>query len=150
MDDGHPVSGSEVREREARQPRPVENAPELTPLRARGPISPQQRVVLLDIWERSGASAEEFGELVGVTGTTLYQWRKSMWFVLMALAIVGYLLILVDPANGYLSDDSIGPMIIGTVFLIGFGAVSLGTWAYFRFRPGRPDADRTGEVVLEG
>jgi transposase InsO family protein len=76
MEDGRPVEGSEVRERQAGQPRAVENAPEGGLSRGRGPISPAQRIVLLDIWERSGSSAEEFGELVGLTSTTLYQWRK--------------------------------------------------------------------------
>ena len=68
----------------------------------------------------------------------------------MALAIVGYLLILVDPQNGYLSSDSSGPMIVGIIFLTVFGIVSLGTWAYFRFRPAREGGDRPGEVAIEG
>lgn len=44
--------------------------------RPKSPMTAQQRIVLLDIWQRSGASAEEFGELVGVTGATLYEWRR--------------------------------------------------------------------------
>jgi hypothetical protein len=74
-------------------------------------------------------------------GHPLFQWRKSMWFVLFALAVFGYLLILVDPANGYLSDDSRTPMIVGIVFLLVFGIVSIGTWAYFRYRPLRRSAE---------
>jgi hypothetical protein len=80
-------------------------------------------------------------------GHPLYRWRKSMWFALFALAIFGYLLILVDPANGYLSSSSQGPMIIGIAFLVGFGIVSIGTWAYFRYRPARSGGDRPGEVA---
>jgi len=80
-------------------------------------------------------------------GHPLYRWRKSMWFALFALAIFGYLLILVDPANGYLSSSSQGPMIIGICFLVGFGIVSIGTWAYFRYRPARSGGDRPGEVA---
>lgn len=76
MEEGRPVSGSEVREGESPQPRAVENSAEGAAGRARTPMTAQQRIVLLDIWERSGSSAEEFGELVGVTGATLYQWRK--------------------------------------------------------------------------
>jgi hypothetical protein len=78
-------------------------------------------------------------------GHPLFQWRRGMWFVLFALAVMAYLLILVDPANGYLSDDSRTPMLIGVIFLVTFGVVSLGTWAYFRYRPGRPGGDRPGE-----
>lgn len=76
MDDGRPVSGSEVGGEKSPQPRAVENSSDAVQGRSRGPMTAQQRIVLLDIWERSGASAEEFGELVGVTGTTLYQWRR--------------------------------------------------------------------------
>ena len=47
--------------------------------------------------------------------------------------------------NGYLSNDSIVPLMIGVVFLISFGIVSLGTWAYFRYRPARVGLDRRGE-----
>jgi hypothetical protein len=78
-------------------------------------------------------------------GHPLYHWRRSMWFPLFAFAIFGYLLILVNPVNGYLSNDSIVPMMIGLVFLVGFGVISLGTWAYFRYRPARLGLDRRGE-----
>ena len=67
-------------------------------------------------------------------------------FVVFALSVMGYLLILVDPANGYLSDDSRTPMLVGVIFLVLFGIVSLGTWAYFRFRPARIGLDRPGEA----
>ena len=78
-------------------------------------------------------------------GHPLFHWRRSMWFPLFALAIFGYLLILVNPVNGYLSNDSIIPMLIGVVFLVSFGIVSVGTWAYFRYRPARIGLDRRGE-----
>jgi len=76
MEEGRPVSSSEVGGSPTPQPPTAENSESTSARATRGPMTPQQRVVLLDIWERSGSSAEEFGELVGVTGTTLYQWRK--------------------------------------------------------------------------
>jgi hypothetical protein len=79
-------------------------------------------------------------------GHPLFAWRRSLWFPLFALAIFGYLLILVDPANGYLSNDSQAPMLVGIVFLVTFGLVSMGTWAYFRYRPARIGGDRPGEA----
>ena len=82
-------------------------------------------------------------------GHPLFRWRKSVWFALFALAVMGYLLILVDPANGYLSDSSRTPMIIGIVFLVSFGIISIGTWAYFRYRPARTGADRPGEAAAD-
>lgn len=39
-------------------------------------FTPQQRLLLLDIWERSEASAADFGALVGLATHTLYAWRK--------------------------------------------------------------------------
>jgi hypothetical protein len=79
-------------------------------------------------------------------GHPLFLWRRSAWFAVFALSVMGYLLILVDPANGYLSDDSRTPMLIGVIFLVIFGIVSLGTWAYFRYRPARQGADPSGEA----
>jgi hypothetical protein len=78
-------------------------------------------------------------------GHPLYKWRRSMWFPLFVLAVFGYLMILVDPANGYLSDNSRTPTIVGVIFLVAFGIVSIGTWAYFRYRPARAGGDRPGE-----
>jgi hypothetical protein len=80
-------------------------------------------------------------------GHPLFHWRRSMWFPLFALAIFGYLLILVDPVNGYLSNDSIVPMMVGVIFLAAFGLISLSTWAYFRYRPARMGLDRRGEAA---
>jgi hypothetical protein len=45
-----------------------------------------------------------------------------------------------------LSNDSITPMLVGVIFLVTFGIVSVGTWAYFRFRPVRAGEDRPGEA----
>jgi transposase InsO family protein len=39
-------------------------------------IEPSQRIVLLDVWTRSGLVAAEFGALVGLTAATLYEWKK--------------------------------------------------------------------------
>jgi transposase InsO family protein len=40
------------------------------------PISPQQRLLLLDLWQKSGLPAGDFGALVGVSKHTLYAWKK--------------------------------------------------------------------------
>jgi transposase InsO family protein len=40
------------------------------------PISPEQRLLLLDLWQKSGLPAGDFGALVGVSKHTLYAWKK--------------------------------------------------------------------------
>ncbi len=42
----------------------------------RGPLSPAQRLLLLDTWKRSGLPAADFAALVGVSKHTLYAWRS--------------------------------------------------------------------------
>src|SRR6266849_1938180 len=39
-------------------------------------VTPQQRLLLLDIWQRSGLPAGDFAALVGVSKHTLYDWKK--------------------------------------------------------------------------
>ena len=38
-------------------------------------IPPEQRILILDAWARSGLPAKDFAALVGVASGTLYQWR---------------------------------------------------------------------------
>jgi transposase InsO family protein len=40
-------------------------------------LTPQQRLLLLDTWKRSGLPAGDFAALVGVCKYTLYSWRKK-------------------------------------------------------------------------
>jgi transposase InsO family protein len=39
-------------------------------------LTPEQRLLVLDVWQRSGLAASEFSELVGLSTHTLYGWRK--------------------------------------------------------------------------
>jgi transposase InsO family protein len=40
-------------------------------------LSPQQRLLLLDTWRRSGLPAGDFAAMVGLSKHTLYAWKKS-------------------------------------------------------------------------
>jgi putative transposase len=40
------------------------------------PLSPQQRLLLLDTWQRSGLPARDFGALVNISRHTLYAWKR--------------------------------------------------------------------------
>jgi transposase InsO family protein len=41
------------------------------------PLTPQQRLLLLDTWQRSGLPAGDFAALVGISKHTLYAWKKK-------------------------------------------------------------------------
>ena len=41
------------------------------------PLSPQQKLLLLDTWMRSGLPARDFGALVNVSRHTLYAWKRQ-------------------------------------------------------------------------
>ena len=38
-------------------------------------LSPQQRLLMLDTWQRSGLPAGEFASVVGISKHTLYKWK---------------------------------------------------------------------------
>jgi transposase InsO family protein len=42
----------------------------------RTPFTPEQRLLILDSWQRSGLPAADFGTLVGLSKHTLYAWKK--------------------------------------------------------------------------
>ena len=41
------------------------------------PMTPEQRLLILDTWQRSGLPAGDFASLVGVSKHTLYAWKKK-------------------------------------------------------------------------
>ena len=41
------------------------------------PLTPEQRLLILDTWRRSGLPAGDFGALVGLSKHTLYAWKKK-------------------------------------------------------------------------
>lgn len=46
------------------------------PVPAPPPVTPQQRLLLLDTWQRSGLPAGDFADLVGCCKSTLLAWKK--------------------------------------------------------------------------
>ena len=40
-------------------------------------FTPEQRLLILDVWKRSGLYATDFAPLVGTTNSTLYVWKKK-------------------------------------------------------------------------
>src|SRR5205085_7394993 len=62
-----PLSGR-PRHRQRRLARPEEAKP---------PLTPEQRLLALDAWQRSGLPAGDFAPLVGLSKFTLYAWKKK-------------------------------------------------------------------------
>ncbi len=45
--------------------------------KAKTPYSPEQRILLLDTWRRSGLPAKDFAAMVGISKHTLYKWKQQ-------------------------------------------------------------------------
>src|SRR5262249_55727603 len=73
------------------EPPPDAATPRIPPLAGRGPrpgsalqrpqpteaaFTPEQRLLILDAWRRSGLPAGDFAPLVGLSRHTLYAWKK--------------------------------------------------------------------------
>jgi hypothetical protein len=68
-------------------------------------------------------------------GEPLYAWNRALWALLLGIGAFGFFHILINPASGYLSDTSRTPLLTVIGLLVGFSALSIGFWAWFRFRP---------------
>jgi transposase InsO family protein len=49
----------------------------VNPAEKAAPLKPEQRLLLLDTWQRSGLPAGDFAALVGISKHTLYAWKKK-------------------------------------------------------------------------
>jgi amino acid transporter len=68
-------------------------------------------------------------------GPKVRVWSRAAWASLLFLGIVGVVHVLLAPTAGYVGHTT-GEVTVGVlvVFAI-FCAISVGTWAYFRYRP---------------
>jgi diacylglycerol kinase len=70
-------------------------------------------------------------------GRKVIDWNRVVWSILMFLGVFAAVHVLLSPTSGYVGHTT-GEVTVGVVvlFLI-FGAISVGIWAYFRYRPER-------------
>jgi hypothetical protein len=68
-------------------------------------------------------------------GEDLYRWNRLLWSGLLLVGAFAFFHILINPASGYLSDTSRTPLSTVLALLLAFTIVSVGFWAWFRFRP---------------
>ncbi len=70
-------------------------------------------------------------------GPKVRAWSRTAWLALLFVGILCVVHVLLAPTSGYVGHTT-GEVTVGVIviFLI-FGAISVGVWAYFRYRPER-------------
>lgn len=66
-------------------------------------------------------------------GERVRNWNQRAWMALIGIAAFAFFHILINPQSGYLASSTRTSMTTVVGLLIGFGVVSIGFWAYFRF-----------------
>jgi len=79
--------------------------------------------------------------LTFLDGATVKNWSRLGWAVLFALSVFGFIHILIGPTSGYVSDLSPAAFVAALGVFAAFGALSIGTWLYFRFRRPEPEPE---------
>jgi len=87
----------------------------------------------------AGLEAAAFGlmPLRFMPGHAVYKWNRRGWAILFGLSVFAFIHLLIGPTSGYVSELSPGAFIAALGVFAAFGALSIATWAYFRFRPAR-------------
>lgn len=71
-----------------------------------------------------------------VEGSKVAAWSRTAWAVVFGLCAFAFVHILLRPDSGYVAASSSRWTVF--VLFVAFGILSVGFWAYFRFRPARP------------
>jgi hypothetical protein len=72
-------------------------------------------------------------------GGKLTAWSRTAWFVVFGLGLFAFVHLLLRPTSGYVATTAGASRFVVVAMFIGFGLFSIGFWAYFRFRPARPE-----------
>jgi hypothetical protein len=67
-------------------------------------------------------------------GAHLFGWSRVRWSLLYGIGLFGFLVIVLNPANGFVATANPAALPTAIGLFIGFGVLSFGTWAFFRFR----------------
>jgi hypothetical protein len=73
-----------------------------------------------------------------VEGSKLAAWSRTAWALVFGLAAFGFVHVLLRPDSGYVASNASRATVV--ILFVVFGLVSVGFWAYFRFRPARTPA----------
>ena len=90
----------------------------------------------------AGLEAAAFGlmPLRFMPGHAVYKWNRLGWALLFGLSVFAFIHLLIGPTSGYVSELSPGAFTAALGVFAAFGALSILTWGYFRFR--REPAER--------
>jgi hypothetical protein len=85
----------------------------------------------------AGLEATAFGlmPLRFMPGHAVYVWNRLAWALLFGLAAFAFIHLLISPNSGYVWDLSPQAFIAACGVFAAFGALSIATWGYFRFKP---------------
>ena len=84
----------------------------------------------------SGLEATAFGlmPLRFMPGHAVYEWNRLGWALLFGLSVFAFIHILIGPTSGYISSLTPQAFVAALGVFAAFGALSILTWGYFRFR----------------
>jgi hypothetical protein len=68
-------------------------------------------------------------------GELAFRWQRLNWALLYGLGLFAFIVIFLNPANGYLPPSGSVPFVVALILFVAFGAASILFWSYFRFRP---------------
>jgi hypothetical protein len=89
----------------------------------------------------AGLEATAFGlmPMRFMPGYAIYKWNRLGWAVLFGISGFAFIHILIGPTSGYVSELSPAAFAAALGVFAAFGALSVGTWLYFRFRRPEPE-----------
>jgi hypothetical protein len=88
----------------------------------------------------AGLEATAFGlmPMRFMPGHAVYKWNRLGWALLFGVSVFAFIHILIGPTSGYVSELSPAAFLAALGVFAAFGALSIATWLYFRFRRAEP------------
>ena len=69
-----------------------------------------------------------------LAGAQVFKWSRWVWGALFGVGLFAFLQLLAHPGRGYGPTDSAVPFVTALALFVGFGVVSVGFWAWFRYK----------------
>lgn len=79
--------------------------------------------------------------LRSLPGQKVFAWSKTVWAVLIGATFFLFVHLLLHPQNGFGAANHPTPLFTWLALFVVFGLVSVLFWAYFRYRPTRPNRE---------